>query len=148
MKVILLQNVVKVGQKGDVKNVADGYAMNFLIPHKLAQMATDRRVSEVQAKEGKKNRQEGKKNKKDQGLMNKLKGIKLEIKVKASDGGKLFAGLAEKDISEELKKQKKIEVDSKFIKMEKHIKEIGEYKIKDSLGKNLEEMIKVKVILK
>jgi len=63
-------------------------------------------------------------------------------------GGKLFAGLAEKDISEELKKQKKIEVDSKFIKMEKHIKEIGEYKIKVSLGKNLEEMIKVKVILK
>jgi len=77
-----------LAKKGDVKNVADGYAMNFLIPHKLAQMATDRRVSEVQAKEGKKNRQEGKKNKKDQGLMNKLKGIKLEIKVKASDGGK------------------------------------------------------------
>jgi len=146
MKVILLQNVAKIGQKGEIKNVADGYALNFLIPKKLAQVATDLRVSEAQAKEGKKNRQEEKRNEKDQSLIKKLKGVKLEFKVKASDAGKLFAGLAEKDIVDELKKQKKIEVDSKCVKMEKHIKEIGEYKIKISLGKKLEETIKVKVI--
>jgi len=148
MKVIFLQNVAKIGQRGEVKNVADGYALNFLIPNKLAEAATDLKINQMQLEKDKQGKKEEKKREENQGLIKKLKGVKLEIKAKVADSGKLFAGIGEKDIVGELKKQKKIEMENKFIKMEKHIKEIGEYEIKVNLGNNLEEALKVKVIAK
>ncbi|MFH1890004.1 MAG: 50S ribosomal protein L9 [Candidatus Kuenenbacteria bacterium] len=146
MKIILLQNLAKIGQKGEIKNVADGYALNFLIPKKLVEAATKEKINRLKNLESKKLREVKGKQKEHKKLTGKLKGIKLVIKAKASEAGKLFAGLSEKNIADELRKQKKIEVEEKLIKMDRHIKETGEYEVEVDFGNNLEVKIKIKVI--
>ena len=137
MQVILLKDVKKLGKKDEIKNVADGYAMNFLLPRKLAITATDEKLKQIEAGVKRTKKIVSQRKNKYEELIKKLKGLKLEIKVKVSAGGKLFAGLSGKDISRELKGQKKIEIDEKFIKLDKHIKKIGEHRVKISFGDNM-----------
>lgn len=128
MKVILIQNVNKLGQKGDIKEVATGYARNFLIPQKLAIQATQLNLdqSDKQAKEKQAKVRKQKSN--DQILFDKLNGIKIEIIAKANEQGHLFAGIKEKDIAFELAKNK-IDIIKDQIKIKQPIKEIGEHEV-------------------
>ena len=127
MKIILLKNVEKLGKAGEIKNVADGFALNFLLPKKMAEAATTERIEKLRNKEIKKSREREKGTKDNNELLARLNGLKLEIKAKASDSGKLFAGLSAEDIAKELKTQKNIDIAAKRIRLEKHIKEVGEH---------------------
>lgn len=145
MKVILTQNVKKLGQKGDIKEVAIGYARNFLIPQKLAIQAThlnleqfERQVNEKQAKDQKQKSDE-------QTLFDKIDGIKIEIHAKANEQGHLFAGIKEKDIAFELAKNK-IDIIKDQIKIKQPIKEVGEHEVGVEF-KGVGEA-KIKVIIK
>ncbi|OGG86519.1 50S ribosomal protein L9 [Candidatus Kuenenbacteria bacterium RIFCSPHIGHO2_02_FULL_39_13] len=145
MQIILLKDIAKLGKKGEIKNVADGYGLNFLIPQKLATLATASRLK--QATEEKAREQE--KTKKDEAryenLVKKFEGVTLKLKAKVSNGGKLFAGLGAADIAQALSQQKKIEIDKKFIKLPKKIKNIGEYKVDVEFGNNLKSNIKLEI---
>jgi large subunit ribosomal protein L9 len=129
MKVILLKNVSKLGQKYDIKTVSDGYALNLLIPQGTAIAATPdalKRLEKDKAKmdtERKVHEDLLVKNLKD------LDGITLTIKDKANDKGHLFAGLHREEIASELTKQTKLQIDPSFIALEHPIKEVGEHKI-------------------
>ena len=145
MQVILLKDVKKLGKKGEIKNVADGYAMNFLFQRQLAVMATDDRLEQIKKQAKKIEGLAAKKKDENIELVGKLEKVKLEIKAKASEGGKLFAGVTKDDIIKILK-EKKIELDKKFIKLDKHIKDIGEHAIEVDFGGELKAKVKLKIV--
>jgi len=129
MKIILLKDVPKVGQRYDIKDVPDGYALNFLIPQKLAALATAGKLTEIeQLKKGMAIQKEQDENK----LLKNLKaldGLELIIKAKASDKGHLFSKINKKDIIEKMKKDYNIEINEDCIILDESIKEIGEFGI-------------------
>lgn len=145
MKIILLKAVANIGKKGEVKNVADGYALNFLLPGKLAEAATNRKMEEIKSQQARQIKAREKQKNNAEKMVAKLSGTAIKIKAKTSDAGKLFAGITVRDIAREIKNQKKVEVDEKYIKLGKHIKEIGEYEVKIDFGHDLTGMVQIKV---
>jgi len=133
MKVIFLQDVSRVGKKYDTKEVNDGYAMNFLLPRKLAVTATPKAVAELEIR---KKEIVLKREVQENLLLKNLEAIKgkvVTIKGKANDKGHLFSAIHKKEIIEEMKKQLNAEISEEFIILEKPIKEIGECEIPISI---------------
>lgn len=134
MKVILLSDVIGTGKKYEVKSVYDGYAMNFLIPNKLAERATTERIKHLN--ELKQEQFDEARIQED--LLKKnlvyLKRVRLEIVEKASEKGGLFKGITSETIVKELKKQVQIDIPVETIMLEKPIKEVGEYTIDAVVG--------------
>lgn len=129
MKVILLQDVPKLGNKYDVKNVSDGYARNFLFPRKLGEIATEKKIKEIETK--KKQGEQIREIDKDilEKNIGELDGVKISIEEKANEKGHLFAGIHKEEISKILKEQKHIDIPIELIDLEHPIKETGEHKI-------------------
>ena len=127
MKVILLQDIKNVGKKNQIIEANDGYARNFLFPKKMAIEANKDNISKLQAKqksEANKKQAEIDANKE---LAKKLAKMELTIKAKSGENGKIFGGITSKEVSEELKKQYKIEIDKKKISIKDVIKTLGRY---------------------
>jgi large subunit ribosomal protein L9 len=137
MKVIFLQDVPRVGKRHDIKEVNDGYAMNFLFARKLAEPATEKAVGELSKR---KKNIEIENEIQDELLMKNLEEIKdkmVTIKVKADEKGHLFSGIKNKEIVEEMKKQHHADISEECIALEKPIKELGGYEVPISIkGKN------------
>ncbi|MBU4536752.1 50S ribosomal protein L9 [Patescibacteria group bacterium] len=129
MKVILLQNVAKIGKKFDIKEVSDGYALNFLLPNKLAKMATAKAEKEIEIDKQKHQESMKAENEKLMEVVNKIKEVQIEITANANEEGKLFAGLGAKEISEAISNQSGEIIKSEMIELENPIKEIGEHQI-------------------
>jgi large subunit ribosomal protein L9 len=129
MQVIFLQDVPRVGKKYDLKEVNNGYAMNFLIPRKLAELATPKTIAELEKR--KKNIEIEREVQEDLLMKNleEIKGKVITIKVKADEKGHLFSKIHTKEIVEEMKKQNHADISEEFIVLEKPIKEIGEHEI-------------------
>jgi len=130
MKVILSQDIAGVGRKGEVKNVSDGYAGNFLLPKKLAQVATPAAIAS--AEKLKKQTEQDKEVQKDilEKNIKSLKDLKVQIKAKANEKGHLFSIIHPDEISKILKEQHHLDIPSNFIEIEKPVKELGEHIIK------------------
>ena len=130
MKIILLQDISGVGRKGEVKNVSDGYGRNFLLPNKLGQIATPSAIAS--AEKIRKQTEQDKEVQKD--ILEKnikgLKDLKVQIKAKANEKGHLFSIIHPDEISKILKEQHHLDIPSKFIEIEKPIKELGEHTIR------------------
>lgn len=129
MKVIFLKDVPRVGKRNDVKEVNDGYAMNFLIPKKLAELAT---MKAVNALEQQKKEMILERTMAEQALMkimNEIKDKEVTIKGKANEIGHLFSSIHKKEIVEALKREHKIEINEDFLDLEKPLKETGEFEI-------------------
>lgn len=122
MKVILLQDIKGVGKKDQIINANDGYARNYLFPKKLAVEANAGNLGNLKAKQ--ESNQYRKDMQKDEAikLADKLKDIKLTIKAKAGENGKIFGGVTSKEISENLKSQYNIDIDKKKINLPETIK--------------------------
>lgn len=143
MKIILIKNIEGLGKIGDIKEVAGGYARNFLLPQKLAEPATESAIKKAADLAKKKISEKKEKLSEIETLIKKLKGRTVKIKAKEKDG-KLFGSIGAKEIATALKKMK-IEIAKKSIIMEKSIKKIGEKEIRIKLGKKTEVEIKVVV---
>ena len=134
MKVILLQDIKNVGKKEEIINANDGYARNFLFPKNLAIEATKDNLVKLQAKktsEANKKKAEIEANKE---IAKKLEKIELTIKVKAGENGKIFGGITSKEVSEELKKQHKYDIDKKKIVLKETIKNLGRFSAEIKFG--------------
>lgn len=129
MKVIFLQDVPRVGKKYDIKEVNDGYALNFLFPKKWATMATLKAIAEVERH--KKEIVIEREVQEDLLIRNldEIKGKTITIKAKADDKGHLFSAIHEKMIVEVMEKEYHAQISEQFIVLEKQIKEIGEFEI-------------------
>jgi large subunit ribosomal protein L9 len=137
MRVIFLQDVPKVGKRHDVKEINDGYVMNFLLPRKLAVPATPQAVADLEKR--KKNIEIEREVQTDLLLKNleEIKGKIVKIKGKANEKGSLFKAIHKKEIVEEMHKQHHADIAEEFIVLEKPIKEVGEFEIPISIkGKN------------
>ena len=134
MKVILLQDIKNVGKKEQVIEANDGYARNYLFPKKLALEATKDNMLKLDAK---KKSIQNKKNieiENNRKIAKELEKIELRIKAKAGENGKIFGGVTSKEISEELKKQYKYEIDKKKIVLKETIKNLGRFTAEIKFG--------------
>jgi large subunit ribosomal protein L9 len=145
VKVILIKNVKKLGSEGDIVNVADGYARNYLFPKGLAEEATKTNIKKL--KEYKKKEEKKAKNEKNDAekLAQKLKEDKINITAKAGEKGKLFGSITNKDIAEIVEEKKKIKIDKRKIQLDDPIKDVGEHNIKIKLHPEVEVEISVVV---
>ena len=144
MKVILLKEMKKLGCKGEVKEVNDGYARNFLIPQGIVEILTRHTLGMQKAQQQKKERLKEKAGEDKLKLARRLHQKKITIMAKADDSGTLYAGLDKKAIARELNKQK-FEVEASEIKLKEAIKKTGEHKLELGLAS---EKIKIKLEIK
>jgi large subunit ribosomal protein L9 len=128
MNVILLQDVEKVGLRGDVVHVARGYARNFLFPRQLAEEATPARVAELEKRDAQRARHEAKTADEAQALAKRLGSVELRFDVKAGPTGSLFGSVTPTDIADALWDEHKIRVDRRKIGLDT-IKRIGRYEV-------------------
>ena len=145
MKVILLQDVKKIGKKGDVIEASDGYARNFLFPKKLAQEATEANLHILNNKKENDRKQKLAEIEAAQKLANELKGKEITIKAKTGENGKLFGAITSKDVAELIKTQYKVEIDKKKIVMDT-IKLAGGYDIEIKLYQEVSTKKKVVIV--
>ena len=129
MQVILLKDVKGSGKAGQIVKVSDGYARNMLLPKGLAIEATDDNVKSLKKKEALEAEKRAEEKKEAQEIAEKLKDIKIVIKTKSGEGGKLFGSITSKDIAEETLKQSGLSIDKKKIQMKSAIKNIGKVNI-------------------
>lgn len=142
MKVILQKDVKNLGKVGELLNVADGYARNFLFPRKLAQEATEKRVSEWEHLKRVAEIQKKKANAEREALLSKMKGISVKFKSSAGDSDKLFGAITTTDISRELEKLG-FSIDRRDIHLEEPIKMLGQHKATIKLGEGLQSDVQV-----
>ncbi len=136
MKVIFLQDVPRVGRKYEVKNINDGYAMNFLLPRRLAVVATP---NELAALEKRQKDIVLESEVQEDLLLKSLEEIKnkvVSIKAKANEKGSLFSAIHKKEIIEMMQSENRVIISEEYIDLEKPIKEVGEFQIPIKIGKN------------
>lgn len=143
MKVIFLKDVKGTGKKGEIKEVADGYARNFLLNKKLAEVVTPAVLETLKAQTDKKNREMEEELLKNQKIAERIDGNEIVLKVKASDSGVLYSAVGSNQIVEEIKKQLNVEVLSKQVVLKKGLKEFGEKNVIIRFPHGLEANLRV-----
>ena len=146
MKVILLENIKGVGKKDDIINANDGYARNFLFPKNKAVEANATNLAKLKAKQNSENHKKEVEKTEAEKLKAKLENISLRIEVKAGENGKIFGGVTAKEVSDELKKQKNIDIDKKKILLKETIKTVGIFNVDVKLYEGVIGKIKVNII--
>lgn len=146
MKVILLQDIKNVGKKGDVVNVAEGYARNFLIPKKMVAEASTGKLKDLATQKSIEDKKRQKIEENARELASRLKGLTVKIATKVGDGGKLFGAVSNKDISDALDNQHKIKIDKKKIVLKEPIKLLGQHPITIKLHPAVQAEINVAVV--
>ncbi|HHT79122.1 MAG TPA: 50S ribosomal protein L9 [Actinobacteria bacterium] len=145
MKIILTKDVDKLGSFGDIVNVKDGYAKNYLIPNGFATIATPGNIKQSEILKKSRIKVEARNIREATGIAEELEGTKLIFKVKSSPEGKLYGSITNKDIAEKILSFKKIEIDRKKIELEDSIRETGSYEIEIKLYKEIKCNVTVSV---
>jgi|SRR5438067_3648555 len=145
MEVILRQDVDKVGLRGEVVNVARGFARNYLLPRGLADAATPARVAEVRKVEERRAQHEAKTFEEAQSLVAKLGELELRFDVKAGEAGSLFGSVTPTDIADELWTKHKVRVDRRKIGVDT-IKRIGRYQVPIELFQDVTAEVRTLVV--
>lgn len=145
MKVILRKDFVNLGDAGDIKEVSDGYARNYLIPNKIAVRADE---GSTKAAVHQKKMIEQKKEKRKSsmlGIAESLNGKEVEISVKTGENDKLFGSVTHSDVSKAVKNALNVELDKRKIEFSENIKALGTYQIKIKLADGISAAIQLKV---
>ncbi len=145
MKVILLQDVKGQGKKGDVKNVSEGYARNFLFPKNLAAEASSGNIKQLDHQKKAADERKEKEQEQAEALAKKLDSFKVEIRAKSGEGGRLFGSITSKQIAQELA-AKSIKIDKRKIQLDEPIRSLGVTQVPVKLHPNVTGTIHVHVI--
>ncbi len=145
MKVIILKETEGLGKVGDIKEVADGYARNFLIPKGIAKPATKSAEKEIEILKEAQAKKSEEELKIAEELAENLEGMSVEISAKADESGKLFGAVSQENIAAALEK-KGFKINKNKISIAEPIKEIGEYEAMISLDHGLEARVEVVVV--
>ncbi|MHB1125587.1 MAG: 50S ribosomal protein L9 [Bacillota bacterium] len=146
MKVILVSDVKSLGNKGEVVEVSQGYARNYLLPHGLAVEATAGNLKDVERKK------DQEKQKKENELAaareagRKIDGAIITVTSKAGEGGKLFGSVTNKEVAEVMARDLKITVDKRKIELKEPIKALGMYSISVKLHPKVQVTVQVQVV--
>lgn len=145
MKVILQQDVKGQGKKGQMVDVSDGYARNFLLPRKLAVEATADNVNTMKLQEKAKQARLAEEKAQAEAIAGQLKELTVRIVAKAGAGGRLFGAVTTKEISDALKAQHGIDISKSKLVQDEPIKSFGGYELKAKLGHDVTGTVKVVV---
>ncbi len=145
MKVIFLKDVKGKGKKGEVKNVADGYAQNFLIKQGLAVEANSTNVSTLEGQKKKQEKLAAEELTEAKKLKETIEKITVELSAKAGEGGRLFGSITSKQIAEELQKKHSIKIDKRKIELEDAIRALGYTKVPVKLHTEVQATLNVHV---
>ena len=145
MKVILQQDVKGQGKKGQMIEVAEGYARNFLLPRKLAVLATADAMNPMKLQEKAKKAEEARLKAEAEATAEKLKSVQVKIPARAGANGKLFGAVTSKEVSDALKAQHGIELAKQKIVLDEPIKSYGGFQLKAKLGHEISGTIYVVV---
>jgi large subunit ribosomal protein L9 len=137
MRVVFLEEVEGTARTGDVKNVADGFARNFLLPRKLAAPATDHYITIAQAKATKEERRQSKLDEDAQRLVPQVEGKEITIEVRVGEQDKMFGSVTARDIAELLQEQTKIDIEHRQIDLKQPIRELGSHAVNVKLTRNV-----------
>ena len=146
MKVIFNVDVRGQGKKGEMKEVSDGYARNYLLPRKLATEATADNLNALKLKEKAKAAQIAKEKAQAEENARKLSGVQVIIRAKAGNGGKLFGAVTSQEISKALKEQFDIDIEKNKIVQADPIKTFGAFTVKAKLGYEVSGTINLMVV--
>lgn len=146
MKVIFLKDVKGQGKKGEIKEVSEGYAQNFLLPRGMVKLATDGNVKnqEMQAVSEQKRKQQEKEDAVELGK--KLEELTISIKAKAGEGGRLFGAITSKQVAEGLASEFGIKIDKRKIEMHDPIRTLGVTQVPVKLHADVKSTLKVHVL--
>lgn len=143
MKVILIKEVKKLGAAGEIKEVSDGYARNYLIPQGLALEATQTRLKETQERDIKQQKRKDKEEAAARALQEKLEGKSIKLLARTGGSDKLFGAITVKEIAEALQKQHGTSIDKKKIELKDPIKHLGTYEAKLKIYPSIQAQIKI-----
>lgn len=142
MRVIFLEDVPNVATAGEVKEVADGYGRNYLIPRKLAMLISPEAISQVEAK----GKEEAKTQAEMGELASQLDGKEVTLKARKGSGERLYGSVTSADIATELNKLTGLDIDKRKIELAEPIHQLGSYEVAIKLGKDASANIKVTVV--
>ena len=146
MKVILQQDVRGQGKKGQLVEISDGYARNFLLPRKLAVPATAENINTMKLQEKARQAQMAAEKAEAQALAEKLQGIQVKLAAKAGEGGRLFGAVTSKEIAEALSAQFGLNITKTKLVLDEPIKACGGYQNKAKLGYEIVGTVNVLVV--
>ena len=145
MKVIFLKDVAGKGKKGELKEVSDGFANNFLIRQGLAKAATSDLQQQIEKEEREAKAKKQRELEKLQELKNELERRTFTVKVKVGEGGKIFGAVREKDVAESINQKLNSELEKSHITIPTTIKELGLHEAEVKLGHGLHSKVKIQV---
>ena len=145
MKVILLQDVRGQGKRGQMIEVSDGYARNFLLPRKLAQEATADNINTMRMNDKATQERQAKERAEALDLRNRMKDMTVVVTAKGGGAGRLFGSVTNTEVSEALAKQAGIQLDKRKIVLDEPIKSVGVYTVKCKLGYEVNAELKIEV---
>jgi large subunit ribosomal protein L9 len=146
MQVILRRDVEKVGLRGEVVDVAPGFARNYLLPRKLAETATPAKVAELRKHEEKRARHEAQSFEQAQEIAQKLEGSELRFDVPAGATGTLFGSVTATDIAEEVWRVHRVRIDRRKLELQESIKRIGRYEVPVELFADATATVRLAVV--
>jgi len=145
LKIILTRDYEKLGSAGDIINVKDGFARNFLFPNNIALTATAGNIRQMELVKKSLIKKEAKNLGEAEKIAAVIDGAVLKFKVNSSPEGKLYGSITNKDIAEKILEEKRVEIDRKKIDLEDHIKETGNYEVIVKLYREVKAVLKIEV---
>mgnify|MGYP000649271470 FL=1 len=145
MKVILTQDVRGQGKRGQMIEVSDGYARNFLLPRKLAQEATADNINTMRMNDKATQERQAKERAEALELRNRMKDMTVVVTAKGGGAGRLFGSVTNTEVSEALAKQAGVQLDKRKIILDEPIKSVGVYTVKCKLGYEINAELKIEV---
>ena len=145
MKVILTQDIRGKGKRGQMIEVSDGYARNFLLPRKLAQEATADNINTMRMNDKATQERQAKERAEALDLRNRMKDMTVVVTAKGGGAGRLFGSVTNTEVSEALAKQAGIQLDKRKIVLDEPIKSVGVYTVKCKLGYEINAELKIEV---
>lgn len=137
MKVLLIQEVEGLGEPGQVKEVAEGYARNYLLPKKLATPATSGALKELEIRQAAEKKRQQKIDQDMRSVATRLSESTITVRAKVGEGGKLYGSITTSDVAEAMERQLGQMVDKRKIEIEEPIRHVGSYKVPLKLSKNV-----------
>lgn len=145
MKVILTEDVKSLGKKGEIVNVSDGYARNFILKKNKGVEANGKNLNDLKLKKANDDKIAQQQYEDAQELGKKIEAGKIEVSIKTGEGGKAFGSVSSKEIATEVKAQMELEVDKKKVQLKDAIKALGTYEVPIKLHPKVTAKLKVVV---
>lgn len=146
MKVILLEDVKSLGKKGEIVNVSDGYARNYVLPKKLGVEANSANMNDLKLRKANEDKIAQQQLESAQQLAEALETKEVVLKMKSGEGGRAFGSISSKEIAAAAKQQCALELDKKKIQLPESIKALGVYEVSIKLHPKVTGRLKVKVV--